>query len=333
MSRTDPNAPFARNWRDIPQHLKPRAMSPEGRRRLVWSGFRTTVAIVVFGGLGWGGFEIAATLRGKSRQLSSAAEAAPVKEVDVTTDGVLDKDWVIQTLALPKNASLVELDLYQLRARLTASGQVRTATLTRTFPATLTVRLSERSPMARIMAQITSDETRMFLVGREGTVFEGVGFDKEMLSTLPWLAGVKLTRERDGFLPIAGMETVAELLAKAKLEAEHLYKTWEIVSLARLESDGEIEVRSKDVPRIIFGTNEDFFRQLARLDSLLDAAREKTDRPFREINLSIGAQVPVSFDEPNLIPATTTADATRSSATAKTPALPAFPNLQRKTKL
>lgn len=300
---------------------------------MVWSGLRTTLAVVVLGGLVWGGFEIAGTLRGKPRQLSAAAEAVPVKEIDFTTDGVLDKHWVIETLALPKGASLVQLDLYQLRARLIASGQVRTATLTRTFPATLTVSLSEHSPMARVMAQIASDETRMFLVARDGTVFEGVGFDQELLATLPWLDGVKLTRERDGFQPIVGMPAVAELLAKAKLEAENLYRTWEVVSMARLESDGEIEVRASNVKRIIFGTNEDYFRQLARLDLLLDKAREHTDRPLREVNLSIGAQVPVAFDEAVAAPAGNAATETQPAPAARLPALPAFPNLQRNTKL
>ena len=142
----------------------------------------------------------------------------------------------------------------------------------------------------------------MFLVAREGRVFEGIGFDEGMIETLPWLDGVKLVRQGETFLPIAGMDTVAELLAKAKMEAEHLYRTWRIVSLARLESDGEIEVRDKNVSKIYFGTNEDFFRQLARLDLLLDTARLQTEQSPNVINLAIGSQVPVTFDDPALTP-------------------------------
>lgn len=323
--------PQARNWRDIPQQVKPRAMSAEGRRRAVFSGIKTVLAIVTVGGLTWGGFEIAATLRGKPRQLSSAAEAVPVKEIDFTTDGVLDKNWAVETLALPRNASLVQLDLYQLRNRLLASGQVRSATLTRTYPATLMVTISEQSPVARVMAQRGDEQPHLFLVARDGTVFEGVGFDKEMLGTLPWLDGVKLTRTEAGFEPIRNMEVTADLLAKAKLEAEHLYRTWEVVSLSRLQTDGEIEVRSQNVQRIIFGTTEDFFRQLARLDALLDRAREKTDKPLREIDLSIGAQVPVAFDDPLLAPTITKPTSTR--AMLRTSAAPIFPNSPRKNKL
>ncbi|HYP16240.1 MAG TPA: FtsQ-type POTRA domain-containing protein, partial [Opitutus sp.] len=323
------------SWRDIPQQVKPRAMSPEGRRRVVWSTVKTLGVVAILGGLGWGGFEIAAMLRGDTKGLAKNAEAVPVREVELITDGVLDHEWLVRTLALPRNVSLMELDLYRLQARLTAFTQVRSATLTRNFPSTLTVSLSEHSPVARVMAQVGATAPQAFLVAREGVVFEGLGFDPEMIATLPWLSGVKLTRRDDAFLPIVGMETVADLLAKAKLEAEHLYRTWQVVSLERLESDGEIEVRSQDVARILFGTQEDFFRQLARLDSLLDTARSKTDQPLREINLAIGAQVPVAFEDPALTPAATDAtDATvRGAAAAKVSPFPVFPNLQRNKKL
>ena len=327
----DPNAPNARNWRDIPQQVKPRAMSTEGRRRLIWNGVKTVALIAILGGISWGGYELAAALRGSPKRFHGAAPTVPVNEIVLITDGVLDQAWLISTLALPKNASLMELDLYRLRAKLLATAQVRTASLTRNFPATLAVSLSEFSPVARMMAQINGEEPRMFMVAREGIVFDGFGFDEEMVSTLPWLDGVKLTRKDDAFVPIAGMETVADLLAKAKMEAEHLYRSWQVVSLARLESDGEIEVRDRSVARIFFGTNEDFFRQLARLDLLLDTARRQTDKFPREINLAIGAQVPVSFDDPSLTPLALKSGA--APAGRKSPGTSASSNLQRKTKL
>jgi cell division protein FtsQ len=320
--------------------VKPRAMSTEGRRRMVFGGVKTVAAIAILGGLTWGGFEIAAALRGKAQPQAVAAQAVPVKEVVLVTDGVLDQKWLVRTLALSKNATLMELDLYRLRARLLASGQVRSATLTRNFPATLTVSLSEQSPVARVKAQLGAEEPRMFLVARDGTVFDGVGFDGQMVDTLPWLDGVKLARQGETFAPIAGMNTVADLLGKAKLEAEHLYRTWHVVSLARLESDREIEVRAENIGRILFGTNEDFFRQLARLDALLDRAREQTDRPLREINLAIGAQVPVAFEEPPVADGAAGSAGSAKASSLRTPpagtakpALPAFPNLPRNQKL
>jgi cell division protein FtsQ len=334
VSRIELNPPQARSWRDIPQQVKPRAMSPEGRRRVVWGGMKTVFGVVLLGALAWGGYEVTAALRGKPKQLT-AAEAVPVKEIDFGTDGVLPKTWVVETLALRRGASLMELDLYRLRERLLACSQVRSATLTRTFPATLTVNISEQSPVARVMARVGEGEPQMFLVARDGTVFEGIGFDAGLIETLPWLDGMKLTRADDTFEPIPDMPTVADLLAKAKLEAEHLYREWQVVSLARLASDGEIEVRSTSVARILFGTNEDFFRQLARLDSLIDAARAHTEQPLREVNLAIGAHVPVAFEGPTLVPNEGGPGVVHApaGAAAKWPAIPAFPHFQPKTKL
>jgi hypothetical protein len=332
VSRTDFNVPNARSWRDIPQQVKPRAMSTEGRRRVAWGGVKTLAILAITSGVVWGGIEVGAALRGNPKQFSAAVEAVPVKEVVLITDGVLDQPWLLRTLGLPKKASLMELDLYALRAKLIACGQVRTATLTRNFPATLTISISERSPVARIMARMDGVSPMTVLVARDGSVFEGIGFDADMVKTLPWLDGVKLSRQDDHFVPIANMEPVADLLAKAKLEAEHLYRTWDVVSLARLQSDGEIEVRAKGIGKIHFGTTEDFFRQLARLDLLLDKARAQTDKPLREINLAIGSQVPVTFDDPALVPAASTANGARPTA-AKTPSAPTFTNVQRKSKL
>lgn len=314
-------------------------MSAEGRRRVMWGTVKTAAAVTLLAGLAWGGFQIAGALRGRPEKLTRA-ETVPVKDVVLVTDGVLDQKWLVRTLALPKGATLMQLDLYKLRTQLMASGQVRSATLTRTFPATLTVSLTENSPVARVKAQIGEEEPRTFLVARDGTVYDGVNFDQDMLESLPWLDGVKLGRDGDRFAPIAGMPTVGELLGKAKLYAEHLYRTWQVVSLARLASDGEIDVRAAGVARIRFGTTQDFFPQLARLDSLLDAARAKTDQPIREINLSIGAQVPVAFEDPALAPPMIDPKTGRpvppsaiKAMPATLPVIPPHPDLYRKIKL
>jgi hypothetical protein len=288
----------ARSWRDIPQQMNSRAMSSEGRRRVVFGALKTAGCLVVLAALGWGGLEVAATFHGNPAKTPAGPQSAPVRDLVLVTDGVLDQAWLSRALALPKNTSLVALDLYQLRARVLASGQVRSATLTRNFPATLAVSLSERLPVARLSAQDKEAPPRTLLVARDGTVYEGVGYDPRMIETLPWLAGVKLTRANGVFRPIAGMEAVADMLAKAKLEAEHLYGTWRVVALGRLESDGEIAVETREGTRIIFGLNEDFFRQLANLDAILDAAHAHPEKLPSEINLAVGAQVPVAFKDP-----------------------------------
>jgi hypothetical protein len=52
-------APTARSWRDIPQPVKPRAMSREGKWRLTTSVLRATGAAAVIGVVAWGLWEVA----------------------------------------------------------------------------------------------------------------------------------------------------------------------------------------------------------------------------------------------------------------------------------
>lgn len=302
MSRTQESPPNARSWRDIPQQLKPRAMSAGGRRRVWRHSLRSVMvvlALVLIGVVAWG---VSEALREQGPgSAARVADATPVKEIALATDGVLDRAWITRTLALPKAATLMELDLDLLRERLLASGQVRSATVARKFPSTLAVTLAERMPVARIMAQFADGATRELLVARDGFVYAGAGYDPAIVNSLVWLDGLKLVRSRDRFQPIVGMEPVADLLAKARNEAPHLYASWKSVSLARLASDNELVVNSTVVETIVFSVQVDFFRQLALLDVLVD-----TGQPLREVNLAIGRandadgsyQVPVTLATP-----------------------------------
>jgi len=301
-----------RTWRDIPQNVTPRAMSRAGRRRqwmrrLRWVGFGAGLLALCAGVL-----FVARMMAEGDLQLARASNAEPVREVVLRTDGVLNQAWIIRRLALPPDATLIDLDLSSLRERLLADRQVITATLTRKFPATLEVSLSERSPVARINVRSggTDAVPRPQLVARDGVVYPGNGYDARLLAELPWLGGVRLRRLVPGtggaaqFAPIFGMPLVAELLATARNEAPALYKTWRVVSLARLESDAEIEVKTDTIDRIIFNARESagFLRQVAQLDLLLDSVQPGAGA-ISEINLAIGRmidgriQVPVTFKD------------------------------------
>jgi cell division septal protein FtsQ len=294
MSKDTIIAPETRSWRDIPQHVKPRAMSREGRRRLVMGTMRAMIGVLVVGGVCWGAWAVSAALRDDSSIASDAAKSERVRNLVLVTDGVLDRNWLVHTLAIPANASLMGLDLTQLRSKVLADSQVVSASVTRDFPGTVTVRLSERSPVVRLMDQGPDGAQHVLLVSRDGVAFEGTGFDPAMIASLPWIDGVSLVRRGASVAPIVGMPAVSDLLASAKLEAESLYRTWQVVSIGRLASDGEIEIQSKQGMKVIFGTNENFLRQIARLDLLIDSSSDPT-RPLSRVDLSLGPQVPVAY--------------------------------------
>jgi hypothetical protein len=142
------------------------------------------------------------------------------------------------------------------------------------------------------------------VVARDGIAFEAHGYDLAKVNLLPWLDGVSLSRKGSGYAPIDGMPQAAELLARARADAEPIYRTWQVVSLEHLASDSEIEVRCVDGLKVIFAAQEDYFRQLARLQLVLDdAGRLKPDHSLARIDLSLGAQVPVAFGPPIAPPA------------------------------
>ncbi len=301
MNASTTQASAARSWRDIPQDLKPRAMSTEGKKRFAFSTIKTLTLIVLGGFLLWGGFEFFQTLQNEPEKLQSSVKGVPIKRpLALRTNGVLDHAWLEDVLALPKGASLMELDLEALQKKLLSHGQVRTAVLARRFPDTLSVILEERSPVARIMLQEAGHEPVLHLVARDGTVYPGYGYEETLVSSFPYIDGVRLPKTALGFGKIEGMESVADLLGTAYSDAPQLYRQWNVVSLARLATDGTLIVKMPQVPEVIFGLREDFFKQLARLDYTLDElARQPGLPPLRTIDLSIGGvQVPIAFMTP-----------------------------------
>jgi cell division protein FtsQ len=290
------NLPATRSWRDIPQPVVPRAMSREGRWRLVMATLRIVALVAVGLVFAWGGWLIFVSLHANVGAMPAAAKSTPLKQTVLRTDGVLDQEWLTRTLALPPHASLVELDLQQLRSRLMGDQQVINATLTKSFPDRLLVQVSERTPVARVMARWLGEEHEL-LVSREGVIYTGRGYDQSLIDTLPWLDGVSITPDGGVFKPIEGMTQASELLAKARLETENLYADWGVVSLARLQSDHKIEIRTKSGSVVFFSTNDDFFRQLARLDYIVEQLARVPGAKAR-IDLSLGADVPVTVIPP-----------------------------------
>ena len=285
-------------------------MSRGGRRRLLLGFFRGTLLLLAVAVLLGGVYFFTEMMQGGTRPLARAVNAVPIKEIALRTDGVLDQAWIVRTLALPPKATLMDLNIDRLRDRLLADPQVKSATVSRKFPATLDVSLAERPPVALVNARIGNEAPRPYLVARDGTVYRGSGYDQATLAALPWLDGVKLRLDGDHFEPIRGMEAVADLLATTRNEAPHLYHTWKVVSLERLESDAEIHVRATNIEKVIFSARSsgDFLRQIAQLDALLDSVHAAEDQPVNEINLAVGRmidgriQVPVTFKDPLDVP-------------------------------
>lgn len=299
MSQSSSNPPTTRTWRDIPQPVSPRAMGREGKKRLAMAIGNIVGLVLVLAASTWGAFEIVDVWQTDRARITAPTKGVPVRDFAVRTDGVLDKAWIQRTLALPKTASLMELDLIELKRRIEESGQVSKAVIERRFPDVLVVTLQERTPVARIMARLGDAAPLVFMVSRDGMVYSGSGYDAVMAEALPFIDGVRLIREGFGFNRIEGMEAVADLLGTAQASAPDLYHSFKVVSLARFELDRTLTVKSTEVDVITFGSSQDsFYRQISRLDYILAEARQQTTPgQLKSVNLAIGdKQVPVSFE-------------------------------------
>ena len=298
MSTGAIRTPAVRSWRDIAQPVRPRAMSRGGRWRRLMVGLRTFGAVLGLAVLGASAWYLLTSVTPKAGDLPPAAKAGVLRRWELRTSagGVLDEAWLRNTLALPAGVTLMELDLPRLRARLLRDGQVDSAALSREFPDRLVVRITERSPVARVRVE-TGPVPRDLLVAADGTIFQGAGYESAMVESLPWLAGVSLVAEGDGFRRVPGMTAVAQLLSDAQFAALTLYRSWASVSLARLESDREIEVATRNGSTVVFSASREYFGQLAKLDYLVDRLANTPAARVR-IDLSYGRNVPVRIDAP-----------------------------------
>jgi cell division protein FtsQ len=286
-----------RSWRNIRQEVKPLAMGRKGRRRQIQSWVKVGALCTFGAGAAWGLYEVVHYWETDRTVLANAVHSEPVKDIVLIADrsGVLTQQWTAGVLSLPRSASLMSLDLPALRDKLLAHGQVRGAKLTRSFPATLVVALEERTPVARIQASDGLGAPKQLLVAKDGVVYDGFNYNRQMLAGLPWLDGIRLVRAGNGFEPIAGMGDVSALLATARGEALHLYSGWLIVSLARLAGADEIVVKAQDIPEIVFSRKRDFRRQIAELDYVVERVRTLPDPTLQSVNLALEGQVPVKL--------------------------------------
>jgi hypothetical protein len=291
-TRDNFSEPPGRSWRTIRQEVSAPAMSAKGLQRQVAGWLKVGLLSISLGLAVWGLVALVHSWETDRAALTTAVHSAPVREVVLITDGVLTQQWVKGVLVLPKQTSLMALDLPALRDKLLLHGQVRSAVLTRNFPDTLVVSLQERSPVVRIQASEGFGSTKQFLVAKDGVVYEGLNYDRKLIASLPWLDGVRLVKNGSGFTPIAGMADVSTLLSTAQLQAPQLYRSWLVVSLARLAEADEITVKSHDVLQIIFSRNRDFYKQVAQLDHIIDATRA-IEPNLQSVNLTLEGHVPV----------------------------------------
>ncbi|MBE2215066.1 MAG: FtsQ-type POTRA domain-containing protein [Opitutaceae bacterium] len=313
---TEVEHPETQSWRGISQSVSARAMSAPGRRRMSMNIVRGTFTVVALAGLAALGVYLVQGFQRPAETLAPVVKAEPLREVVVLTDGVLNEAWAREALALPDGIALIAVDLDAARAALLRTGQVKSVVVAREFPDTLVVTMEERVPVIRIMAAIEPGKLEPLVVSRDGVVYRPINNNPIMLQSLPWLDGVRLTRQGEGFAPLAGIDDVSDLLLAVQQEAPHLATEWRVVSMEELP---RLVVRTRAIKQIVFDTIN-VRRQLAWLDHILDQeGRRAEPRAIERIDLSIAARAqPPAV--PQVVVKYVLTDITRPRGSSRTPA-------------
>tara|TARA_B100001248_G_scaffold262737_1_gene262057 strand:+ start:62555 stop:63487 length:933 start_codon:yes stop_codon:yes gene_type:complete len=286
------------SWRTINQVAAKRSSTPAARRRKLIKGLKVScLSLLLVAALSFVGYGIYGWAT-QSGTIHFSLLSQPIQAVEFKTDGVLSKDWVRSKLKLSSQSSLMGLDIFKIKETLESVDQIRSAVVERQFPDTLLITIQEYEPVLRVAVQEPSSEPKVMLVSSEGVVYDGKEYPLITLKRLPYLGGVHLERSNGAFEPLKGMDVVAQLLKKARLQKPHLYADWKIVSCQRFDQREEavwsvIKIRTSAVGEVVFKP-QDFDDQLDKLDYIFRDATENRLR-IRRIDLSLGSEAVVQM--------------------------------------
>jgi cell division protein FtsQ len=244
--------------------VRARSAGPRGDR------MQRTAAIVVvaaiLAGVGW---LFLSGARWAGRILLTENPRYTIREFDLGSDGRIRPALIRQTIGVPDGANLFAVDIHRLRAELGRWSWVRHATVSRQLPDRLVVRLTERTPLARILAP---GGALGMAVDAEGVV---VG-PAPSPSALPLIDGMAATGVRPGAVldggPVADALDLLELCDATRL-GQHVR-----IATIYVNDPETLDVRLADGERAIL-PRKDLDAKLRRLSAMLITIRDRRLAP------------------------------------------------------
>ena len=267
------------------------------RRSLLGVG-KVLLLIALLGGSGYGIWLGCEHFQNNPGPVDLTGPTLPVDSLKYATDGVLSRNFIKRTLQIPENATLMDLELKDLRSKLEREPQIAFARVRRRFPSTLQVEISEHKPLYRLFIRAKKGIPEMWLVSGAGVIYKGKDFRNATLSALPYLnpdPGLLKKDERNGYQRIPVLEKVSPLLEIARSDFPELYREWKVVSFLRPDADesdpgAHILIKSKGVKEVRFAPR-DYRAQLRRLKYLLLEPGFQNNKSIDSIDLSHGRSV------------------------------------------
>ena len=286
----DTSAGDTQSWRELAGPRRSRVNSSVSHKRRWMPWLKLLGGLLLLALISGGFFQLIRMLDRETKEAVVAVAVNPVESILFYTDGVLTSSWLEDTIGSQIGMPVMEIDIFALKAVLEDHAQVKDASIERSFPSDLRIDVSERKPVMRLVTANADGKRRLRLVARDGVVYQGVGYSMSALKQLPYLQPYQ---HADGsYFPLLGIEPVVELLDLVRDTQPELFDSWQVVSLqhynGRTGLPGQvIEIRSKTVPKIVFGVSKDFALQLDRLMYLLEYFKKNGDPSLKRIDLSL----------------------------------------------
>jgi len=284
-------SPNVSGWRKLaPKSSKRPATFPAFRKQMGIVG-RIFFLIMVLGISGLAFWWIDRTFTSESGPLDLTGPGAPINDVTFSSDGALTLSWFANWFGPLRGRSLMEIDIDRLRMDLEKEPQIESARISRDFPSTLRIELRELNPLLVLRLRRSSGNFEDWIVGSQGTLYQGNGYSRAQLSLLPSLAVspsmLKKLASGKGFEDLKEIAVLSPLLELTRRNYPSFYRDWKVVSydLKNLDSPGaHICVQSGKVREIRFAPR-DFAAQLQRLHYILMEPEFRRKKVIESINL------------------------------------------------
>jgi hypothetical protein len=287
-----------RSWRNLVSDKRRRPMSSVAWRRSFLGVGKVLLIITLLGGSGYGIWLVREHFQRNPGPVDLTGPTLPVDSVKYATDGVLSLNSIKLMLQIPENATLMDLELKDIRSKLERDPQIASARVRRRFPSTLQVEITEHKPLYRLFIRAKKGIPEMWLVSGTGVIYKGKDFRNATLSALPYLnpdPGLLKKDERNDYQRIPVLEKVSPLLEIARSDFPELYREWKVVSFLRPDADesdpgAHILIESKGVKEMRFAPRN-YRAQLRRLKYLLLEPGFQNNKSIDSIDLSHGRSV------------------------------------------
>jgi len=247
-----------------------------------------------------------------SKNATALEPAAALSKITFRTDGVLNDKWLADTLSVQSGMAMSNVEIAGIRQLLESQGQIKNAVVTLKLPNELVVEIRERMPILRVQAQVATGVVKTLLISDEGAIYEGANYPANTMRALPYVDGVQIRRQGEGYENLDGIKPVADLINLARRTYPDLYRDWYIVSLRRYKGPDSlaslVDISTRTTGKLVFALGN-FNDQLRMLTIVIRNGATNDPRPILGIDMSVSGQVYVDYD--------TTARSKQSSTTNK----------------